>query len=147
VAMANEKHNEKDDDRDLDFYGIRSLWDSFQKSKDPAFVQWVLGRRAPTIIEWGYPPGCLHLVRRMHEAGITAWWLTGDHEIARVEHERLGKPVSGFDWQTANITKAWPKMQAFYDDRIIQRRGADGPGASNEEVFKKLFPTTAKRTP
>jgi hypothetical protein len=100
------------------------------------------------ILDWGYPPAFLPLIRAFHEAGIVAWWFDGDRVAARRSFTTRGTvSIGAFEVQMSAIQAVWPELSAFYGTRVITAIKADGSFTDPVEIFALLFPegTTAGR--
>jgi hypothetical protein len=130
---------ENDDDLSMAEVGLKDAWGEFLHKGDPAFTEIVLANNY--VIEWGFPPHpeMLKVVRRIHESGITAWWIDGHYATLRNNHEAAGKNLEAFDKQLAKVVKYWPQMREIYVDRIICRVASDGGYMAPEEVWTLIF--------
>jgi hypothetical protein len=131
VSLARENA----DDLDLDHFGVHAEWNAFIEHGNPRFVEWAKAISDKTILEWGFPPNCLPIVKKVHAGGIPAWWMDGDEAIARQKHEEAGKPLPCFDAQIKKIRENKESLLAFYGNRVILRLRSDGSFLDNETVL------------
>ena len=103
------------------------------------FVSALRGVGRPVILSWGFPLGCLPLVRRLHDVGVTAWWFDGDRAAARAHFIRRGAgSLDDWDRQMAQIEQHWPVLSAFYADRTIATVASDGTFMALEDDFARM---------
>jgi hypothetical protein len=94
----------------------------------------------PVLLDWGFPPPFLWLVRSLNDAGVAAWWFDGDREAARANFiRRATVPVEALDAQMMEISKAWPEIEAFYGHRIINVISASGSCLPPEQIRALMF--------
>jgi hypothetical protein len=76
------------------------------------------------VIEWGFFPSELASVRLLKLAGFDPWWFDGDEPAAREGYlKKRGSDanvVAACAAQLERILAAWPELEAFYGDHIIE---------------------------
>jgi hypothetical protein len=93
------------------------------------------------ILDWGYPPAFLPLIRELHDAGIVAWWFDGDRIAARRSFSTRGTvSIGAFEVQMSAIQASWRELSAFYGTRVITAIKLDGSFTDPVEIFELLFP-------
>jgi hypothetical protein len=82
------------------------------------------------VVEWGFPVSLLRSVGLLRTAGFDAWWLDGEERAARQgylrRHGSSPQVLANYDVQVSEIQAAFPRIEKFYGDHIIQTV-ADGP--------------------
>ena len=82
------------------------------------------------VVEWGFLPKALGSVRLLRDAGVEAWWFTGDLAATRASFQRRtgGTDVAMrmYEAQLSRIEAALPRIEEFYGERIV-RTVAEGP--------------------
>src|SRR5205823_4467699 len=61
----------------FDPLGLAGAWAAIARLPPPPLDPLIEGLRAlaaPVVLDWGFPPERLPLVKAMHVSGITAWW-------------------------------------------------------------------------
>jgi len=70
----------------FDRFGLISAWRAICLLPPPdvmSFVRELQRLGQPVLVDWGFPPAVLPLVRALHDAGLRAWWFDGDRAAAR----------------------------------------------------------------
>jgi len=104
------------------------------------FIAELLRRREPICLDWGFPPRCLWIVRRLVDGGVEPWWFDADPEIAKKYFlERGDVSVSAFDEQVANIKAARETIMEVFGDRIISVLKLDGTRLEYDAIYAQIF--------
>lgn len=86
-----------------------------------------MARAAPRVVySWGFPIGCVHIIKQFKDAGVSIWWLSGDIDQAR--HAKLGRDgdLGAFETQVRDITNARSDLDALYGPNQIATLDAAG---------------------
>ncbi len=120
---------------------LRPAWQECVGSGSPSgLVQAMQELGGAVLLDWGFPPQFLRLVRSLNDAGVAAWWFDGDREAARANFiRRATVPVEALDAQMKEISKAWPEIEAFYGHRIINVISASGSCLPPEQISALMF--------
>jgi hypothetical protein len=126
---------------DLDKYSFRSSWNTFADGKDGAsFVSAIQTHPSSVVLDWGFPPRCVHIVQRLKDAGLKMVWFEGDRLSARHHFVARGTvSVSDFDAQYAEISSHWPEIEPIFGDSVVKAAQSDGTLLSPETIFKQVF--------
>jgi hypothetical protein len=129
----------------LDRYGLATAWATlFDASTSAApFVQALEKFKRPVAIDWGFPPECLHAVRKLFEGGVMLWWFAADWAVARRKFvERGGKgPVEVFDIQIRKIEAALPEINALFGSHKEYTLPSTGIYTPPETIWKSILDT------
>ena len=91
-------------------------------------------------MDWGFPPRCLWIVRRLVDGGVEPWWFDADPEIAKKYFlERGDVSVTAFDEQVANIKAARETIMEVFGDRIISVLKLDGTRLDYDAIYAQIF--------
>lgn len=125
--------------------GLQSEWNEAVGHGRPTGLVAALGAlHQPVALDWGYPTNSLPFVEALCSAGVGAWWFDGDRAAARRHFiERGTVPVDALDRQMANIDAVWPRLAAFYGDRIIHTVDAEGRFVDWTDVLDRIVGKTA----
>jgi hypothetical protein len=133
------------ENRGFDRVGLADAWAVSARLPPPSLDSLVAGLHAlgaPVILDWGFPPEWLPLVRAMHAAGITAWWFDGDRAAARHAFVARGTvSEAALDIQMAKIEAAWDVVQDFYGQRIVEALYRDGSFADGPMFSRRCSRT------
>jgi len=122
---------------DLDKYGFRSSWNTFVDGTDGAsFVSAIQTHPSSVVLDWGFPPNCVHIVQRLKHVGFKMVWFEGDRLSAR---HHFVAPVSAFDAQYAAISSHWPEIEPIFGNSVVKAARNDGTLLSPEAIFKQVF--------
>ena len=95
-------HLNVEEDGVLERHGLATAWEAlFDKGATAApFVEALERFKRPVAIDWGFPPECLDIVRKLFDAGVMLWWFAADWAVARRKFKERGTlPVELFDIQ------------------------------------------------
>ena len=125
----------------LDTNGFRPSWEEFCNGTDiESFVAAIRAHPSSVVLDWGFPPSCLHLVQRLKDVGLRMFWFEGDRLATRYYFVRRGTvPVSAFDSQYAQISSHWPQIEPLFGDNIIKTVHTDGTRLSSDVIFTQVF--------
>lgn len=93
------------------------------------------------VIDWGFPPSQLNVVRSLIASGIEPWWFDGDREAAlQAFLARKGHPATKADWdaQLRNIEEDWDELAITFDGRILDVVSPRPVQMSNEERWELM---------
>ena len=77
----------------------------------------VFGRRS-VVIDWGFPPVWLRVVRDFKDEAVHIWWFDADIGAARQKFiERAEDSVEDFDRQVARI-QAWAMIAEVFESHL-----------------------------
>ncbi len=91
--------------------GLAKLWEEiFTRRSVQPFLDALRKLDRPVVIEWGFPPSCLDVVRALRDAGTMVWWFDGDRQAARRKFiERSTVWVGCLDIQMIEIESEWKR--------------------------------------
>jgi hypothetical protein len=99
-----------------------------------------LSRRGRTVIDWGFPPTNIPLIRTLQERGISVWWFDGDREAALQSFTARGTVSLDAFWiQMDAIEEAWSQIKEIIGDRIINAVAAGPTHLASEKIFVEMF--------
>ena len=130
------------DRRQFQGTGVQPQWDAIFRpngSVEP-FVKSLSQWRRSAIIDWGFPPAWLQVVRDFKDVGVDIWWFDADISAARQKFiERAEHSVENFDRQIARIQQAWPMIAAVFGSHLMRTLCANGIYLSGAEIFRRMF--------
>jgi len=130
----------------LDRYGLATAWNAlFGASTSAAsFVQALEGIGRPVAIDWGFPPECLHAVRKLFDSGVMLWWFAADWAVARRKFELRRYPhVQDFDIQIRKIKATLPEINALFRSHVEYALPSTGIYAPPDKIWKSMLDTLA----
>jgi len=130
----------------LDRYGLATAWNAlFGASTSAAsFVQALEGIGRPVAIDWGFPPECLHAVRKLFDSGVMLWWFAADWAVARRKFQQRGYPlVQDFDIQTRKIDTNLPEINALFRSHVEYTLPSTGIYTPPDKIWKSMLDTLA----
>jgi len=92
--------------------------------------------RPDVVIDWGFPPAALPIVRKLTEDGVQAWWFDGNRSVALdVFLSRKGHPATREDWdrQLASIDAHWPEIEPLFGERVLSVIAAGPTFMTNDD--------------
>ena len=99
-----------------------------------------LSRRGRTVIDWGFPPVNIALVRALQERGISVWWFDGDREAALQSFTARGTvSLDAFRIQMDAIEEAWNQIKEIIGNRIINAVTAGPTYLASEKIFVEMY--------
>jgi AAA domain len=111
-----------------------------ESSEAQLFIAELLRRKEPICLDWGFPPRCLWIVRRLIDGGVEPWWFDADPEIAKKHFlSRCDVPEAAFDEQIANIKTSRGAIMELFGDRVISALNADGTHVSCEQIYAQIL--------
>jgi hypothetical protein len=132
------------ENRGLDRFGLGLAWQRILRLPPDDVEPFVSALRQldrPAVLDWGFPPSWLPLVRALHDAGVTAWWFDGDRAAARDTFIQRGTvTIDALDQQMALIVQRWPELATFYGDRMLEVVAPNGNFMTPEDLFARIFP-------
>jgi hypothetical protein len=127
----------------LEAAGLAKAWSAvahLPPSSVRPFVSALRALNRPMILDWGYPPAFLPLIQALHEAGVVAWWLDGDHDAARQRFTKRGTvSIEAFEVQMSAIRACWRELSAFYASRVVTAIKADGTFSDPNEIYELIL--------
>jgi hypothetical protein len=126
---------------DLDVQGFRPSWDEFTgASGSDRFITELLSHPSPVCLDWGFPPQCVPIVRRLAQGGIDLWWFDADEAIAKKYFlRRATVSEAAFDTQMARIESARDQIMPLFRDHVITVITSDGVHLQNEDIYARMF--------
>ena len=126
---------------DLDNQGFRPSWDEFTgASGSKRFVTELLSHASPVCLDWGFPPQCLPIVRRLADAGIDLWWFDAEPVVAKKYFLQRGTvSQSAFDTQVALIESARHQIMPLFRDHVVTVITSDGVHLPNDDIYARMF--------
>lgn len=129
----------------LERYGMATAWTTLLDANTSAapFVQTLDKFNRPVVIDWGFPPECLHAVRKLFEGGVMLWWFAADLAIARRKFiVRGGKgPVEVLDMQIRKIEAALPEINALFGSHKEYALPSTGIYPSPDKLWESMLDT------
>jgi hypothetical protein len=126
----------------LDQFGLGDAWQGIVRLPPETvqpFVTRLREMKRPVVLDWGFPPQWLPLVRALHEAGVTAWWFDADRAAARNAFIRRGTvSVEALDQQLGLIDRHWPQLAEFYGPRIVRVLAPSGVFMTPEAISSSV---------
>ena len=103
-----------------------------------AFVTKLKEIHPRVVLDWGFPVGCLPLVRELEAEGVRLVWFSGDIAEARKAFGQRGDgALQDFDAQVAAVAQAG--FPSSLGCTVVNTLGANGVFATTEEVEAVLF--------
>ena len=130
------------DRRQFQGTGLQPQWDAIFRpngSVEP-FLKSLRQWRRSVVIDWGFPPAWLQVVRDFKDEGVDIWWFDADIEAARRKFiERAKHSVEDFDRQVARIQAGWEMIADVFESHLIMALSGNGTYVSPEEIFRRMF--------
>src|SRR5713226_779064 len=121
-----------------------SLLDSFREvesSGPERFIAQLLRIDTPVCLDWGFPPHCLWIVRRLVGAGVELWWFEADRGFAKRHFfDRGNVSEAAFEEQMANIETSRRDIMEVVGPHIVHALKSDGTHVPCEEIYAQMFP-------
>jgi len=103
-----------------------------------------LSRRKLTVIDWGFRPTDISLIRVLQAGGIAVWWFDGDREAALQSFTARGTvSLEAFRTQMSAIETAWSQIKEVIGDRLINAVARGPTHLPPERIFVEMFGSTA----
>ena len=94
----------------------------------------------PAVVDWGFPPECLPIVRKLKASGVEVWWFDADAKAAREAFiKRGGISLVAFDRQTTKIQHILTDILSVFNPNVICALGRDGKYLSPEDIYSRVF--------
>ena len=124
----------------IDRLGLRDSWDKFFSGHDrEAFPNILRARNQSIVLDWNFPPSCLHVVSVLMELGFELWWFDGDWLAARASFVRRGsEPVQAFDCHVGRLISAWQFIEPLVGANVVRTIRADGSFLSADETWQRV---------
>jgi hypothetical protein len=93
------------------------------------------------VVEWGFLPKFLPLVRLMGQVGFDLWWFGGNEVAARQSWQKRSIRLDDrlFDGQLASIQAAWPRIEPVYRGHTIDTVSPGPTHMDNVEIYRHMF--------
>jgi len=102
-----------------------------------------LSRRRRTVIDWGFRPADISLIRLLQAGGIAVWWFDGDREAALQSFTTRGTvSLVAFRAQMDAIETAWSQIKEVIGDRLIDTVASGPKHLALERIFEEMFGST-----
>ncbi|HEU0049639.1 MAG TPA: hypothetical protein VFQ43_18775 [Nitrososphaera sp.] len=125
---------------DLEKYGLQRVWDEFWSSRSDGLISALLETAAPVCLDWGFPPRCLPIVRRLADVDVELWWFEADPHLAKKYFlERATVSEAAFDEQMANIEASRRAIMELFGQHVIRVFREDGMRVPCEEIYAQMF--------
>jgi hypothetical protein len=137
-------HLDVEEDGVLDHYGLAPAWNSMFEATGSAAVFEALDKfNRPVVIDWGFPPEHLNIVRNLFDAGVMLWWFAADWAVARRKFIARGNkgPVATFDIQLRKIEAALPDINALFGSPKEYTLPSTGIYPPPETIWKSMLDT------
>ena len=91
------------------------------------------------LLDWGFPPECLHLVEDLKERGVQLWWFNAQRGIAREEFIKRGTGhVADFDHQMDEIEMLREDIDEAFKPHVLTVLSADGRRMAPAEIWQQV---------
>jgi hypothetical protein len=91
------------------------------------------------VLDWGFPPEWLQVVRKMRDGGMDIWWFDGDRGRAREEFiNRATVSLPNFDEQMEKIRACWEDIRDLFRTNRIDVIGPSGQRMPPEEIWQRI---------
>lgn len=122
----------------------RELADQFFSIKSPMsarpFIKGLEGCKKRVVVDWGFPIGCLWLVKELQQREVDVWWFAGDKSAARTAFEKRGTvELKYFDHQMKMIEESWPDIKSVVGSNIIVALDSEGRHRSPEALYEAML--------
>jgi hypothetical protein len=95
------------------------------------------------VIDWGFRPADISLVRQLQAGGIAVWWFDGDREAALQSFTARGTvSLAAFRAQMDAIVTAWSQIKEVIGDRLINAVASGPKHLAPERIFEEMFGST-----
>jgi hypothetical protein len=129
----------------IDKDGLREVWDSFYSGTDrTSFINRIQSNKRSVVLDWGFPPDCIEVVRALQQQGAEIWWFEGDRLAARQRFIRRGtQHVGEFDNTVGRVCAAWAAIAPIFETNVIRSINPDASFMPHEDIWLRL---TGKET-
>ena len=134
-------HLDVEKDGRLAEVGLEGAWNScFQLGDVTAFASQVRGLNRDVIVNWGFPPAWLDVVRQLRSEGFAPWWFDADLEQAKRAFTRRGDvSLAAFETQMAAISTNWRAIESVFRPNVVTTLDHLGRRTSPENLFERMF--------
>lgn len=124
--------------------GLQDTWNACFTSRGIESFLNSLGRLGrPVLLNWGFPPEHLDVVKSFKAAGLSIWWFDADYAVARVAFLTRGDvPAKCFDIQMDKIKRIYIEIKATFAPNIILTLLANGSRLAPEVIHERMFGQT-----
>ena len=133
----------------LDRYELATAWDALFDARASAapFIEALEKFKYPVVIDWGFPPECLHTVRKLFEGGVMLWWFAADWAVARRKFQLRRYPhVQDFDIQIQKIKDALPEINSLFRSHVEYALPSTGIYTPPDKIWDSMLDTLADST-
>jgi len=110
------------------------------KKSHKDFIHKILRKKKPTVIDWGFPPTSLDLVRFFKKNGIKIWWFDGDREAALQSFNARGTvSTDAFNVQMGSIEQCWAQIKEVIGNQLINSVMKGPKHLPPETIFEEMF--------
>jgi hypothetical protein len=103
------------------------------------------GFQRPVVLDWGFPPERLDVVRKLFDAGVMLWWFAADWAVARRKFkERADPPLHYFDIQIRKIQAALPEINALFRSHVVYALPSTGIYTPPDKIWDSMLDTLAE---
>jgi hypothetical protein len=128
----------------LDRYGLATAWATLFDASTSAesLVQALDSFNRPIAIDWGFPPECLHAVRKLFDSGVMLWWFAADWAVARRKFQLRRYPhVQDFDIQIRKIEANLPEINALFRSHVEYALPSTGNYTPPNKIWESMIDT------
>jgi hypothetical protein len=129
----------------LERAGLQDSWEQMflPTGSVMPFLHALHNLQRPVVIDWGFPPHCLPVIKALKERNVEVWWFTGKREIARSKFcERGVLDPQLFDAQMNRIELNWLQIAAVVGEHVIETLKPNGDRVSPEIISGLIFRST-----
>jgi hypothetical protein len=102
----------------------------------------LLARKQPIVLNWGFAPHFLPLVKQLLMWGFIPVWFTATPAVARVASIRRGGiDIKYFDQYMAGLDEVYEDVMAVFGHSIIRTLRDDGTRMHPFEIYATIFPS------
>jgi predicted kinase len=91
------------------------------------------------VIDWGFAPARLGVVRNLKEEGVEIWWFDADRAAAQRKYvERGDRALERFEAQIARIETTWSQIAEVFGTHIIVTLNSNAIYMPSEAIFRQM---------
>ncbi len=142
-------HLNVEEDGVLERHGLATAWEALFDAPASAapFIEALDKFKRPVAIDWGFPPECLDIVRKLFEAGVMLWWFAADWAVARCKFQERGYPfVQDFDIQIRKIEAALPDIKTVFRSHVEYTLPSTGIYTPPDRIWESMLDTLVEPT-
>jgi hypothetical protein len=139
-------HLDVEEDGVLDRHGLAIAWDVLfdARASVTPFIEALDKFKRPVIIDWGFPPEHLNIVRKLFDGGVMLWWFAADWAVARRKFVERGTdkgPIEVFDTQIRKIEAALPQINALFRSHVEYALPSTGIYTPPDRIWESMLDT------